>query len=1045
MPALSSPTTWRTHPHRVAGYLCVYTPPVIFACSVDQASFIYPIASITYDAVTTGAYTDINIGMTVKVYNSGGTFKGWGRIRLDATVDTLYIGALSSGDITFADDDLIEVLDDYRIWTKIPRIDASDPLNATFYKDYDLSYVAQGSQPPPVANVGPHIAGFVDDDGFLFVSFLGESNSYAMAEGISIASYANDIGDGTYITGDAAAGDFDAKFPAGERWVALTVEDDNGQTHTAYRFVKACERTGSNAPMPAQLAELRLLEEGPTASFRILASDASEDVVPEGTLVLYFEEETYGMDGDRMSGSLNCWDYGNLNYTTAAAVKFVGWTLDNSEHIEPLLDDLILRAAGPTGIMATLPMFNQTVSNTGSPSTWYQMANLTLWRLLWYMLQWHTTVFDVCDVVRPDWYASYAYHRFDVPESTIFEGINRLALYINANLMSDRNGNILFPRHPMYMTDSDRNGVATTVTLSDSDWSAIDVSQRDRESTYWIRGSGLLASSTTVTPYLSIAPGVSPGQGEAESTLNEQLVTGQTDLNVRTGRQYGIVNTKWQRISVDNLNAGLIGDPAWREWIVFTLSTDHSKRQQNFRGATRFVLTEVAYTYDVELGASSEEYVLEVETFGAPGTTLPIPIDRVDDLGYVGLPPYFPLEDYDPRPDPDIDFADAPAVYIAHHAYITRTRNHTDGAPNYEIVLERSDFDDITGFSGSIYNFLLDPWNPKMAAYVKLDNGSGGNVAIVYVENLDGPVGSQILSLVYTENIGGAVDPDGHGMLQAGINVKGSLWWVVVKQGFNGTAKLRAILSSGGSVYSSNLTCSNDYVGIFGGYHQAGGGVGRVYHTSGGYGSGQGPRIFAVDDMGQSWDIGDLLLNMDTLTGIPYSARMYCFFVPYDDNADDMLWYAGCNSNSQYGFIRRDGVGVYTPITPQKSGSYYIPLAGRYNIHCYTGNRLDTCFVGGYAGNNVLFTSEDGGDTFVDRNAPGGSSVYMRGLWGWSTNRDVMISHLYGGGGAGPYWTSDLFSAAQYGITWTSMLGDWETVTGDSWSSPHDIVPVWVK
>lgn len=579
MPQLSQPTVWRSHPHRVNGYLAVANPAAVFSASVNQTISSYPIYEITYDNVTYGAYTDVSVGMTVKFTTPGGAFLGWGRVRLAPTANTLYIGAIPSGDIVFEDDDLFEVLDDYRLWAKIPYIDAADPLSVSFYKDRNLVYTNQGIYPNPVSNVGPHVAGFVGDDGFLYVSFLGETNSYAIADGATIASYANNIDDGTYVTGNSAAGDFDAKFPAGERWVSLTVTDDNGKTHTSRRFVKSCERAGAHAPLQARLADLRLTMEGASASFTVLADDASKDVVPDGTLVIYFEEETWDTHGNQTSGALNCWDYGSLTYPQAVAdVKFAGWTVGNSERVDPLQDDLTLKAQGPAGILALLPMFSQTVSN-GSVSKWNYMSALTLFRFIWYLLHWHTTALEVCDLARPDWYTSYPYHRFDVSAGTAFSVVDQVAQYVNANLTCDRNCNLFLARNQQFMIDADRDLVETTITLDDCDWADMSIEQLDRDVTYWVRGSGLLASTSTVTPYLSIAPGKSPGQGGAEESFDQQLVEDQDDLNVRTGRQYGLRNTRWPSFSITIPNGGLIADPAWREWVEFVLSPDYTKRE----------------------------------------------------------------------------------------------------------------------------------------------------------------------------------------------------------------------------------------------------------------------------------------------------------------------------------------------------------------------------------------------------------------------------------------------------------------------------------
>ena len=55
MPALASPSTWRSHPQHVRGFLFLLKPAVVFKARVNQASFTSSLDQFAYDGVTVGA------------------------------------------------------------------------------------------------------------------------------------------------------------------------------------------------------------------------------------------------------------------------------------------------------------------------------------------------------------------------------------------------------------------------------------------------------------------------------------------------------------------------------------------------------------------------------------------------------------------------------------------------------------------------------------------------------------------------------------------------------------------------------------------------------------------------------------------------------------------------------------------------------------------------------------------------------------------------------------------------------------------------------
>ena len=244
MPSISGGalTRWRSYPQAMLIKAAFIKPVIIFERRLNMASVTYPVAALTYDNPDgkPGVYTDVQPDMTIGVYSSASVFKGFCRVRKAATATLLYINETSPGDITFADNDKLIVYDDYRLWSKVPRMTASQ----VFYKDYDLAYSDQGDKLRPVANAGPGYANDVDAvTGTVDVDF-NWANSFRLAAGIGdTLTYAVNFKDGTIITGSSTSATATVRFPAGQRWVDLTVTDaarGHARDHQRRRRLAVC-------------------------------------------------------------------------------------------------------------------------------------------------------------------------------------------------------------------------------------------------------------------------------------------------------------------------------------------------------------------------------------------------------------------------------------------------------------------------------------------------------------------------------------------------------------------------------------------------------------------------------------------------------------------------------------------------------------------------------------------------------------------------------------------------------------------------------------
>ena len=116
--------------------LFLLDPAVVFSCRVNQSAFTYPIRNVAWDGGT-GTYTDAKPGMTMLLGSSAGADDlGRQRLTLSAVEASVVNFGYSSqgvrdGEVNPANDAYVTILDDYRVWAKIPIIAATAPSTRT--------------------------------------------------------------------------------------------------------------------------------------------------------------------------------------------------------------------------------------------------------------------------------------------------------------------------------------------------------------------------------------------------------------------------------------------------------------------------------------------------------------------------------------------------------------------------------------------------------------------------------------------------------------------------------------------------------------------------------------------------------------------------------------------------------------------------------------------------------------------------------------------------------------------------------------------------
>lgn len=713
MPNLtSSAATLRGGGYSYKGYLAVVPQTIVCTAQVTTTPS-FPALSLAIN-VTAGNIADVRRGMTVRVETVGGVFKGLLRVASAGTLNatTLPVNEVAAGTVNVAANDVLKIAAEYRIWDKL--VSATAALN----KDSRIAYSAQLSDPPPVANAGGAAVGWGASADIAFnaaASFAVDPDNTSNS-----LTYSWDFVDGTPSTSTSAAPT--VTFPAGFRWVALTVTDAvNGQSTTKYVPVWVFD---FDTLSPTEVIVSSLEGEaraGWRASFELVDSGASISALPDGALVVYVEREFYnGVEQSFGSG-----------VSGRSSIKFVGYLVQDTITVEPGSDAVRFEAVGPLGILERTPALPQLLISKNAPSNWQEVKSLNVQRALWYLYHWQTTVGTIFDTLAVDGGAlgNLSLLRMAVTDVSSAAGqLRDVASATNLIVSCDRLGRLTFVREFDYLSDADRNARVKTFDINADDVMALEIPREHRANVKFVRGEGF---TTSGAPVFSNAPGNAPAPfGPQPDTLSRQIVNSQADLNTRTGLHFAKVNALFNGQFVPRgVQATLpdgydVFEPAYCEAVTLTLDASANKRGISFGTGTRWTVPRVSVTHDVDAGGKTVRLTLDHETRGPAGVTY-VPPAAADisislpalDIGYEL--PGIALDYNTSRTTAGVGtialFADDGTLY--------RTSDFSTpesaGGPTWSAL----DLTTYSAWSGTLLQFVVDAYSPKYVSGTGAVNG----------------------------------------------------------------------------------------------------------------------------------------------------------------------------------------------------------------------------------------------------------------------------------------------------------------------------------
>lgn len=990
--------------------LFLLQPTVVFQARVNLASPVFPLDQIPFDTVTTGAYTDIKVGQTVLLGSSAGASDlGRQRVRKTPTSSILYVGRSSQGvgdgELNVSDNQYITVIDLYMVWSKIGYI---DPDTGEQFKDSDIDYVDQTSSPPPVSNCGPGTAATIDSGtGKITVQFVG-TNSFAVANGASISTYLWSVGDGTITVGTSASSTITATFPAGFRWVSLTVTDSNGKTHISRCPVYARDPASDTTIPNWQMESHRITQQGQEISVKVLSSIPAT-TYPDGTLALVWENEpASASDRSHMLG--------------------IFW-----HHVDPAqiaaqrtgtLKDTTLTLLDVAGKLDTLPGFPLSVEYNASPDTWAEMSHANVDRLLHYILQWHSTALDLADWQNTGTGDTYPFVVLSSDGASLWDQVARRAKSLVPNYVLTANtlGQMFVKVDPM-LVDVGSRTATVQATLATSDWSSLRFTHTRPARYHWLRANAIVASLTDIAAIFCISPGEAPAQGETAAEQGEQLAVSQSALNTQEGHRYARLNAPESHFAITLAAGSDQGiEPANMTWVRLTISSAVAAQRGLTFTTARGLVHSIDIRYQHERGGLVRTVELDWEREVTSGLAAVTEEQAEDQLPEPEFDP--PPTIYDPTPPPAVTTESdlgLTTVYAMTGINLWRTTDFNVASPTWVDITPT-----VPG-TKPLRDFILDPWAPATTGYLASTDG------IYKSTDLDQatPSWSQVLST------GDITTATGLSLSSGWMKVIGSPniedFFVFIYPVDSSRRFYCARTSNGGSSWSHAL--------IFNGSPTAdntgAGAVDMVPHLVSGahilyLATDTGDDLYKSTDGGATWSNH---ANFPDDVSNPHVVH-----TPYAGNEDGQTVYVGFvedGSGTPDGRLYKstDGGSNFTTITPTANHDIGV------RRHSIEASPQDADLLYCWQDSNSLFVSTDGGTTWTACALTGftttGQVVHASSGFPYATGRLYFLT------------TSNLYISTDGGATATSKKGSLTHTSSDFGTTDGFgsavVVPLWVS
>lgn len=621
----------RSQPHRTNLWLSIYRPNTIMTA---RATGTYSVgdAQINYISAS-GSYLNLYPDLTVMV-GSQPNSDDIGRIRMRAATGTYVVFAENA--ITVESGDYLTFLDYVTPEAIYPRIipDPNNSENVIFYKDYNIPYSNQNTIYGTFPCAGPHRAMFLS---------TGTASSYWTATGTyNVASQALSYSwtfDGGIPSGSTAlTPGYVTYSQPGYYKTRLRVTAANGAVDDTYRYVSVYNRPDAGTSVPTLKWEFQEFsgsrsEGGYTASFKVFENIGE---VEPNALVVIFSDTWYGGTQTSLGG----------NSPNNSSIIFVGYIISDTIKFNYKESSVEFQAGSISEVMKNAEGFSVSCESKASPSTWFELYEMTVSKAMYHYLRWHSTILKIADFqyTGDDRLVQY----FDADRGSLFDAVDSFMRDgMLGAVVSDRQGK-LWAEINSYGLQTPFASIPNNFTFHKQDWIGSPTIQERRNTELSFIELGGIAfygvGSNTFSALLSNAPSTVPLY-HGKSDRNDGLIlVSQQQINQVAGNYLAHYNTKFPDISLSLAGTYLNLDIAPLEQTRLVIDQNDSVRGKSIQDLP-YVIEGMEWSYDSRKETLHPDITLMQIATGTAGQTVLIP--AIPDDGGFG----YPEIDLPPLPD----------------------------------------------------------------------------------------------------------------------------------------------------------------------------------------------------------------------------------------------------------------------------------------------------------------------------------------------------------------------------------------------------------
>jgi hypothetical protein len=575
-------------------YLAIYQPNTIYTALLNGApSSNDRVYEITFDGGT-GTLANVKVGMTLYVGTSAGAYDlGMCVIRKTPGASTFYIGLTS--EIAWADNCYLTVVDDFDLWAKHATI-ASTVLSM----DVDVGYSDQHSAFSPVPILGSHAVAWLDAATVDVV--FSASDSWVF--GSTISAYAWTAPGSSASSGMSTATPTVTYNAVGCYSVYCTVTAANGKTTTGVRHVFVYDRTNNQPTTVFQLSQC--IGDHDTGGWMFdmtMEAEASLSEIHDRALVVLFAEDWYGATNQSIGPVANRENIVCVGRIVGESIRWdresglVHFTVQGFQHW-----------------LNKIKAFPIEMAFVGAATDWAGMPALTVDRVLWHILYWHSTAIETMDFYKTG-DTRYSADGKTIA-STIWGQLGDIAFSKIFGVPGvDRFGRLIIEIDAQMVPLASRSTFPVVMTLTEADWvEAIDFSRVTVQecSLISLNSEEVNSAGSPVTRY-SLSPGHVPKRYGEPEMIERVLAASQADSNTLAGLLLGWRNNQFPDVPVNFAMNNRMVDCFPRQYCALEIVAGDTPRAIAFDG--QLLPRRVAFYFDAESGYFHSEVNFEAETF----------------------------------------------------------------------------------------------------------------------------------------------------------------------------------------------------------------------------------------------------------------------------------------------------------------------------------------------------------------------------------------------------------------------------------------------